>query len=130
MDWLKFRIDEDLARSGQRPNTRPERPIGAYIREAVLRVGQLYYPALTYAGPRKPLGLRMYLSFDFVAAHDWGDLQDRLRAKGYELAECGAELLLCTADGECLCETAQIGYPHAVLMDQFGASFPYLATRH
>mgnify|MGYP000073638240 CR=1 FL=1 len=95
-----------------------------------LGFGQLYYPARTYAGPRKPLGLRMYLSFDVVAAHDWGDLQARLRAKGYELAECGTELVVCTADGECLCETAQIGYPHAVLMDQFGASFPYLATRH
>lgn len=130
MDWMKFRIDEDLARSGARPVTRPEKPIGVYIRDAVLRAGQLYHPALAYSGPRKLSGLRMYLSFDFVSADDWGDLQDRLLTKGYALAESDAELVVCTIDGEYLCDTAQIGHAYAALMERFSASFPDSATRH
>ena len=130
MDWIQIRFDEDLARSVERAASRVDMPVGSYIRDTLAKASQPCHPALAYAGPRKPLGLRAYLAHDFAYAQDWDDLREGLRAKGYELAERGGGLVLRTVEGERLCKASDIGHPYAALMKRFGAPFPNHSHHH
>ncbi|RPE63096.1 hypothetical protein EDD53_2693 [Pacificibacter maritimus] len=130
MDWIQIRFDDDLARSIERAASRANMPVGSYIRDILAKASQPCHPVLAYAGPRKPLGLKAYLSCDFAYAQDWDDLQEGLRAKGYELAERGDGLVLRTLEGERLCRASDIGQPYSQLMKRFGAPFPKHAHKH
>ncbi|SEK93620.1 hypothetical protein [Pacificibacter marinus] len=130
MDWIQIRFDDDLARSVERAASRGQMPVGSYIRDILAKASQPCHPALAYSGPRKPLGLKAYLSHEFSYAQDWDDLQEGLRAKGYELAERGGGLILRIVEGERLCKASEIGQPYATLMKRFGAPFPNHGHRH
>ncbi len=123
MEWIQIRFDNDLGVRVQHAAHRAGHPMGAYIRDVLdyaVRPGE---GAFGYKGPKQPHALQAYLAHDFAYASGWDDLQDVLRAKGYELAERGDGLILQTTEGERLCKVSQIGQPDAALMKQFGAPF-------
>ncbi|MCV2866282.1 ribbon-helix-helix domain-containing protein [Defluviimonas sp. WL0075] len=69
--------------------------------------------------------LRALLADDFAYASGWGDLNRRLRAKGYVMIEAGEGVALAeAATGQRLCKGADLGYSHARLARRFHAPFP------
>lgn len=130
MDWIQIRFDDELGDRLKRAAGQAGQPLGAFIRERLDAAVPPLKGAFGYKGPRKPHALSAYLAHDFAYATDWGDLQDVLRAKGYELAERGGGLILQTVEGERLCKASEIGHPYSKLMKRFGAPFPGHAHRH
>ena len=69
--------------------------------------------------------LRALLAHDFAYAHHWDDLQARLQAKGYFLAESGGGLILVSlADNTRICKASELGYSYSALLRRFNISFP------
>lgn len=69
--------------------------------------------------------LRARLAGDLAQATGWGDLDRRLRAKGYVLRAAGGGLALhdWPADRR-ICKASELGFSYARLMRRFGAPFP------
>ncbi|PTQ74964.1 hypothetical protein [Celeribacter persicus] len=135
MEWIQIRFDDDLGDRVQRAAARAGLPLGAFIRDRLDEAVRPLEGAFGYKGPRKPHTLTAYLAHDFAYATGWDDLQDVLRAKGYELAERGGVLILQTVEGQRLCKASEIGQPSSRLMERFDAPFPghahhHLETRH
>ena len=62
---------------------------------------------------------------DLACAQSWEDLQTRLFAKGYRLAEAGDGLILQTREtGARLCKASEIGYSYSALLRRFDCVFP------
>lgn len=100
---------------------------GQIIREAIDRDLRRRAAAKTpiRADERLVAPLRALLADDFAYARDWADLQSRLRAKGYRLAEAGGGLILTThPKGERLCKGSELGYGYSALLRKFNAPFP------
>ncbi|MFA8386707.1 MAG: hypothetical protein ACEPO2_13870 [Pelagibaca sp.] len=80
--------------------------------------------------------LRALLADDFAYATTWGDLQARLRIKGYALREAGAGLaLVVLPENRCVAKASDLGYSYSRLMRRLKAPFPghahsYLFSRH
>lgn len=100
--------------------------VGQAIREAIARDLTRRQKAKTpiRVDERLVAPLRALLADDFAYAKNWGELQNRLRHKGYQLAEAGGGLILQTTDGTRICKGSEIGYGYALLMRRFNAPFP------
>ncbi|EKE74263.1 hypothetical protein [Celeribacter baekdonensis] len=130
MEWIQIRFDDNLGTRVHHAALRAGQPMGAHIRDVLdvaVRPGE---GAFGYKGPKHPHALQAYLAHDFAYASGWDDLQEVLRAKGYELAERGGGLILQTTEGERLCKASQIGQPYSALMKRFGAPFTGHAHTH
>ena len=69
--------------------------------------------------------LRALLADDLAYAKDWSDLQARIGAKGYRLAESGGGLILQDRDtGVRLCKASELGYSYSALLRRFDSVFP------
>lgn len=134
MDWITIRFEDDLGNRIERAAALAGQPIGAFIRDRLRdRLDEAARPlegAFGYKGPRKPHALQAYLAHDFAYATGWSDLQETLRAKGYELAERGGGLILQTVEGDRLCKASDLGQPYSTLMKRFGTPFPGYAHHH
>jgi len=65
--------------------------------------------------------LRAYLSPLFEQSESWGVLCERLSAKGFRLAVCGARLVLVELhSGQPICTTRALGQPLAALSERLG----------
>lgn len=101
--------------------------VGQLIREAITRDLRRREQAKTpiRADEQLVTPLRALLADDFAYAAHWADLQRRLTAKGYRLAESGGGLILQkAANGERLCKASELGYSYSALMRKFNAPFP------
>ena len=86
MEWIQIRFDYNLGTRVHHAALRAGQPMGAHIRDVLdveVRPGE---GAFGYKGPKHPHALQAYLAHDFAYASGWDDLQEVLRAKGYELA--------------------------------------------
>ncbi|MDO9637182.1 MAG: CopG family transcriptional regulator [Pseudotabrizicola sp.] len=100
---------------------------GQLIRDAVERELRRRASAKTpvRADERLVAPLRALLANDFAYAQGWQDLQSRLIAKGYRLAESGGGLVLIThPQGERLCKGSELGHSYSALLRKFHAPFP------
>lgn len=69
--------------------------------------------------------LRTLLARDIVEAKDWGDLDSRLLARGYDLRFNEGRLALFAKDsGECLIDSTEIGASYGALMRRFDGPIP------
>ena len=69
--------------------------------------------------------LRVLLAKDIAEATGWGDLSDRLNAKGFEFREAGAGLALYRrSNGQRLAKASDIGTSYGRLMRRFNAPMP------
>lgn len=69
--------------------------------------------------------LRALLAHDFAYAQGWDDLQRRIAAKGYRLAEAGGGLILQARDsGARICKASELGYSYSALLRRFDSVFP------
>lgn len=68
--------------------------------------------------------LQALLADDLDAARSWGDLQARLRAKGYALREAGDILALFDLLGRRICKASDLGENYARLTQRIGTPFP------
>ncbi|MBW6416418.1 hypothetical protein [Celeribacter sp. PS-C1] len=130
MDWITIRFEDDLGTRIERAATLAGLPIGAFIRDRLDEAVRPLEGSFGYKGPRKPHALQAYLAHDFAYATSWTDLQETLRAKGYELAERGGGLILQTVEGDRLCKASELGHPYSALMKRFGTPFPDHAHHH
>ena len=74
--------------------------------------------------------LRALLADDFAYAKTWGELQSRIAAKGYGLAESGGGLILFERNsGMRMCKGSELGYGYASLLRRFKIPFPGPASR-
>ena len=106
--------------------------IGQLIRDALsrdlLRREKAKMPVR--ADERLIAPLRALLADDFAYAANWADLQARLAAKGYRLAEAGGGLILTECDsGQRICKGSELGWGYALLLRRFEAPFPGHAHR-
>lgn len=129
MEWTHPKRDDNLGERAALVAEHEGKILGKYVREIVADAMAKRHPELAYLKPRKPHTLQAWLFHDFAYANDWDELQAILCAKGYELAERGGGLVLCTVEGECICKASEIGQPDAILMKRFGAPFPGPAHR-
>ncbi|MDP4031973.1 MAG: hypothetical protein Q8P60_03800 [Pseudorhodobacter sp.] len=100
---------------------------GQLIRDAVDRELRRRATAKTpiRADERLVAPLRALLADDFAYAQSWQDLQTRLIAKGYRLAESGGGLVLIShPGGERLCKGSELGHSYSALLRKFQAPFP------
>ena len=134
MEWVQIRFDDDLGDRVKNAACSQGQSLGDFVRAALEDiVDQPARPmegSFGYKGPRKPHALQVYLAHDFAYASGWEDLQSQLRAKGYELYECGGGLALRTVEGEKLCKASDLGQPYSKLMKRFGAPFAGHAHSH
>jgi hypothetical protein len=101
--------------------------VGQIIRDAVDRDLRRRAQAKTpvRADERLVAPLRALLAHDFAYARGWDDLQTRLVAKGYKLAESGGGLILQTRDtGDRICKASELGYSYSALLRRFDHVFP------
>ena len=106
--------------------------VGQIIRAAITRDLHRRETAKTpvRADERLVGPLRALLAEDFAFAKSWDDLFDRLRAKGYRLAEAGGGLVLQDhATGQRLCKGSELGHGYAQLLRKFEAPYPGHAHR-
>ncbi|MFN4155673.1 MAG: hypothetical protein ACK4HF_13545 [Paracoccaceae bacterium] len=100
---------------------------GQLIRDAVERELRRRATAKTpvRADERLVAPLRALLADDCAYARTGNDLQTRLIAKGYRLAESGGGLVLIThPHGERLCKGSELGHSYSALLRKFQAPFP------
>lgn len=100
---------------------------GQLVREAIERDLRRRAEAKTpiRADERLVAPLRALLADDFAHAKDWQDLQSRLIAKGYRLAESGGGLVLVTHPaGDRLCKGSELGHSYSALLRKFQKPFP------
>lgn len=75
--------------------------------------------------------LRALLAAEIAEAAGWGDLQARLKARGYAFREAGGGLALHSfPEGTRLCKASELGASYSTLMRRFNAPFPGHAHRH
>ncbi len=74
--------------------------------------------------------LRALLADDLAYAQDWSDLQRRIGAKGYRVAESGGGIAVFRLDGTKVCKGSDLGCSYSRLMRQFGAPLPGHAHGH
>lgn len=101
--------------------------VGQIIREAINRDIRRRAEAKTpvRADERLVAPLRALLADDFAYSRNWEDLQKRLLAKGYRLAEAGGGLILQAHDsGHRLCKASELGYSYSALLRRFDCVFP------
>jgi hypothetical protein len=101
--------------------------VGQIIRDAINRDIRRRAEAKTpvRADERLVAPLRALLADDFAYAVGWGDLQSRLAAKGYRLAESGGGLILLAQDsGTRICKASELGYSYSALLRRFDSVFP------
>lgn len=100
---------------------------GQIIREALERDMHRRRTAKTAvrADERLVAPLRALLADDFAFAQNWQDLQARLHAKGYFLAESGGGLILLSCEaGNRICKASELGYSYSALLRRFDCVFP------
>ncbi|QGX97155.1 hypothetical protein EI983_02210 [Roseovarius faecimaris] len=69
--------------------------------------------------------LRARLASDLALSQDWGDLDQRLKAKGYVLRAAGGGLALHRWPQDTrLCKASELGFSYSRLMRRFAAPFP------
>jgi hypothetical protein len=101
--------------------------VGHIIRGAITRDLRRRTEAKTpvRADERLVAPLRALLADDFAYAKGWSDLQARLDAKGYRLAEAGGGLILQDRQtGARLCKASELGYSYSALLRRFDCVFP------
>lgn len=101
--------------------------IGQIIRGAIDRDIRRRAEAKTpvRADERLVASLRALLADDFASAKGWGDLQSRVSAKGYRLAEAGGGLILQDRQtGARLRKASELGYSYSALLRRFDCVFP------
>jgi hypothetical protein len=101
--------------------------VGQIIRDAVNRDIRRRAEAKTpvRADERLVAPLRALLADDFAYARTWAELQARLGAKGYRLAEAGGGLILQARDsGDRICKASELGYSYSALLRRFDCVFP------
>jgi len=101
--------------------------IGQLIRDAITRDLRRRSAAKTSvrADERLVAPLRALLAHDFAYARDWADLANRLKNKGFGLAESGGGLVLVDlVKGERLCKGSELGHSYSQLLRKFDAPFP------
>lgn len=101
--------------------------VGQIIRDALDRDLRRRAQAKTpvRADERLVAPLRALLADDFAFARGWADLQARLAAKGYRLAESGGGLILQShATAERICKASELGYSYSALLRRFDTVFP------
>jgi len=106
--------------------------VGQVIRAAIARDLTHRRQAKTpvRAEERLVAPLRALLADDFAYAKTWGELQSRIAAKGYGLAESGGGLILFDRlSGVRMCKGSELGYGYASLLRRFKTPFPGPAPR-
>lgn len=101
--------------------------VGQVIRAAIARDLTRRSQAKTpvRADERLVAPLRALLADDFAYAKTWGELQSRIAAKGYGLAESGGGLILFDRlSGARMCKGSELGYGYASLLRRFMTPFP------
>jgi hypothetical protein len=101
--------------------------VGQVVREAIARDIRRRAEAKTpvRADERLVAPLRALLADDFAYAQGWADLQARLLAKGYRLAEAGGGLILQSqATSDRICKASELGYSYSALLRRFDCVFP------
>ncbi|MCU0801716.1 MAG: hypothetical protein MUD11_08060 [Rhodobacteraceae bacterium] len=101
--------------------------IGQIVRDALAREVRRRRPAKTSvrADERLVAPLRALLADDFAYARGWDDLQSRLHAKGFRLAEAGGGLVLqSVATGARICKGSELGFSYSALLRRFDCVFP------
>lgn len=77
------------------------------------------------ADVRRVARLRRLLAPTMAEAAGWRDLQDRLRAAGFELRPAGGGLALHRlTTGDRLCKSSEIGFAYSRFVKRFGAPMP------
>lgn len=100
---------------------------GQLVREAIERDLRRRATAKTpiRADERLVAPLRALLADDFASARTWQDLQTRLCAKGYRLAESGGGLVLIShPGGDRICKGSELGHSYSALLRKFQQPFP------
>lgn len=103
---------------------RDEEAIGEILRDALRNDLRRRTRARSEKLARALAPIRTRLADDLDAARDWYDLQDRLRQHGYHFVRCGGGLSLQDADGQHICNGAELGHSHAQLTRRFGRPMP------
>jgi len=101
--------------------------VGQVIRDAIDRDLRRRAAAKTAVRPDERLvaPLRALLADDFAFARGWEELQSRLVAKGYHLAESGGGLILQAHEsGRKVCKASELGYSYSTLLRRFDCTFP------
>lgn len=106
--------------------------VGQVIRAVIARDLKRRSQAKTpvRADERLVASLRALLADDFAYAKTWGELQSRIAAKGYGLAESGGGLILFDRmSGARMCKGSELGYGYASLLRCLRTPFPGPAPR-
>ena len=121
------RLDPSVWTVLERLAVKDDISVGQIIRDAINREIRRRAIAKTpvRADERLVAPLRALLADDFAYARNWEDLQARLLAKGYRLAEAGGGLILQSrATSDRLCKASELGYSYSALLRRFDCVFP------
>ncbi len=123
-----------MLRAAEQLSARRDVSLGQVVRDVLAaELRRASAPAKTSVRTEERLlaPLRALLAADLGQARDWGNLQARLRAKGFALREAGGGLALHDwPEGRRLCKASELGHSYASLMRRFDAPFPGHAHRH
>jgi len=127
MEQVTLRLPPDMIDALRRIARAGDVTVGQIIRDAIAqdlsRRGSAKTP--NRADERLVASLRSLLATDLADAETWQDLQSRLIARGYRLAEAGGGLVLLRHPcGERLCKGSELGYGYSQLVRRFRSPFP------
>lgn len=124
---MTIRLPEALHGEARRLALAQDITMGQLVRDLLAREVARRHRARppVRADERLVAPLRARLAGDLAHASDWGDLQRRLRARGYVLRAAGGGLALHDWPGNRrLCKASDLGFSYSRLMSRFRAPFP------
>ena len=123
---LTVRVDEMMNAALREIAGQEDMSVGQIVRDAISRDLRRREKAKrnVRSDERLVAPLRSLLADDLAWSKDWGDLQVRLAAKGYQMKEAGGGLILARSnDGAKVCKASDLGCSHARLARRFGRPF-------
>ncbi|MBO6885540.1 MAG: hypothetical protein JJ869_18470 [Marivita sp.] len=124
---MQFKISEDMMRVGSMPAREEDITLGQLIRNLLAKEisRRMNARPANRADEHLVAPLRARLAHDFAFAKSWGDLQQRLCAKGYELRPAGGGLALHRhPSGIRVCKASELGFGYSKLIERFRTAFP------
>ena len=127
METVQFKLPEEMMRVGARLAREDDITLGQLIRILLAKEISRRMNARppNRADEHLVAPLRARLAQDFAFAKTWEDLQQRLRAKGYELRPAGGGLALHRhPSGIRVCKASELGFGYSKLIERFRTAFP------